>query len=255
MIFLHVPKTGGTSFRFVLENSFGVSHCNTNHTRKPVFTQRDLEFARKVFPRLRSLAGHNLVNPLGLSLPDPFFTTILRDPVARVISHYQDSVLLRHNRETFEQALRRKDELENLHVKLMAGERNLDKAKRYLEHCGFVGLTEKFDLSLRILERLSPCRLNVNYKKKRVAKQNSIKESVQRDSQLIEMAREYNELDMELYSFARNQLFPALCEKAGLRPSDEVSSYDVYTSELKVNYLVGRFYNRIFRQLCKVSLS
>ena len=39
-----------------------------------------------------------------------------------------------------------RDNLKDLQVKLMAGERNLDKAKRYLEKCRFIGLTEKFEV-------------------------------------------------------------------------------------------------------------
>ena len=145
IIFVHIPKTAGTSFRFILENNFGVSHCHTNHTGKSVFSQTDLDFAQNVFPRLRSIAGHNIIDPLQLSVADPFYITFLREPVSRVISQYQESVLKGKNRRSFEECLRESGDLENLHVKIMAGERNLDKAKRFIEKCGFVGLTEKFD--------------------------------------------------------------------------------------------------------------
>jgi len=255
MIFLHVPKTGGTSFRFVLENSFGVSHCHTNHTRKPVFRQQDLNFASRIFPGLRSIAGHNIINPLSLSVRDPFYITVLREPISRVISHYQDGVLRGGKTESFEQALRRNEEFENLYVKLMAGERNLDKAKHFLEKCNMVGLTEKFDLSLEILGRLSPYKLNLNYKRKVVARDYSLRRSIQANATLMEMAREYNKLDLELHSFAVGQIFPKLCEKAGLRPSAQVASYDTYTTEMKPKYQIGRFYNKVFRQICKVSLA
>jgi hypothetical protein len=79
---------------------------------------------------------------------DPFHITFLREPVSRVISQYQESVVKGTNRKSFEECLREKGNLENLHVKLIAGERNLDKAKRFIEKCNFVGLTEKFNLSL-----------------------------------------------------------------------------------------------------------
>jgi len=252
IVFLHIPKTAGSTFQFILENTFGVFACHTDHTKKPLFGQRDFDFARKIFPGLRSIAGHNLIDPLSLSVPDPFYMTFLREPVARVFSNYQDSVFS-GNRMTFEECLRRGEYLENLHVKMMAGERNLDKAKRFLEKCGFVGLTEKFDLSLHVLERLSPCPLNLNYKRRRVAPDNRIKKALESDERLVEMARERNKLDIELYSFAVNEIFPKLCAKAGFNPSDKVASYDHYTNEIKWRYVLGHFYNMSFyRQICKV---
>jgi hypothetical protein len=251
IVFCHIPKTAGSSFQFILENSFGIFACHTDHTKKPVFGQDDFDFMRKMFPGLRSIAGHNLVDPLSLSIPNPFYLTFLREPVARVFSHYQDSVH-NGNRRTFEEELRRSELLENLQVKFMAGGRNLDRAKRFLEKCGFVGLTEKFELSLHVLEQLSPYRLNLNYKKRRVAPDNQIKKSLENDSRLVEMTREYNKLDLELYSFAVNEIFPKLCAKAGFGPADKVTSYDHYTTEIKWKYLLSHFYNMSFyRQVCK----
>ena len=254
MVFLHVPKTGGTSFRFILENTFGLAHCHTNHIRKRVFTQDDLRFVRRFFPRLRSLAGHNLVDPTRLSLENPFYLTFLREPIARVLSHYQDGVVRGRKQETFEQALRRGEELENLHVKLMAGERNLDNAKRFLERCDFVGLTEKFDLSLHLLQRLAPCPLNLHYKRKVVAKGNSVRNAVAADPRLMELAGQFNQLDLELYAFAVNEVFPRLCQRAGLDPNAPVTTFETYQTELHFTYALGRFYNRIFRQFSKIGL-
>jgi len=252
IVFLHIPKTAGSTFQFILENNLGVLACHTDHTKKPVFDQADFDFASKMFPGLRSIAGHNLVDPLSLSVPKPFYVTFLREPVARVFSHYQDSVLS-GNRRTFEAELLRNEYLENLHVKLMAGGRNLDRAKRFLEACGFVGLTEKFELSLEVMGRLSPYRLNLNYKRRRVAPDNRIKESLENDSRLVEMTREYNKLDLELYAFAVDEIFPKLCARAGFGPADKVASHDHYTSEVKWKYVLGHFYNMSFyRQICKV---
>ncbi|MGO9586017.1 MAG: hypothetical protein ACLP2Y_07475 [Limisphaerales bacterium] len=252
IVFLHIPTTAGSSFQFILENSLGAFACHTNHNKKPVFDQDDFDFARKMFPGLRSIAGHNLIDPLSLTIPNPFYMTFLREPVARVFSQYQGSVL-NGNRRTFEEELLRREGLENLQVKLMAGGRNLDKAKRFLETCGFVGLTEKFELSLQVMERLGPYPLNLNYKRRHVAPDNRIKKSLENDSRLVEMAREYNRLDLELYSFAVNEIFPKLCAKAGLSPADKVTSHDHYTNEIKWKFLLNHFYNMSFyRQVCKV---
>jgi hypothetical protein len=257
IFFLHIPKTAGTTFEFILENNFGFSHCHTDHTRKKKFQQADLDFARKIFPRLRSIAGHNLVDPLQLSAPNPFHLTFLRDPVERVFSQYQEIANMdRHagkNPPTFEEALRRDERYENLHVKLMAGERNLDKAKHFLETCGFVGLTEKFDLSLRVLNRLAPCKLNLNYQLRRAAKDNSSKAALRNDRRLTRLARELNQLDIQLYDFAANVIFPKLSAQAGLDASASVASFENYTHEIRPKFLLSRFWNQsIYRQLCKL---
>jgi hypothetical protein len=179
--------------------------------------------------------------------------TFVREPVARVISQYRDSQTLGQNRKTFEESVRADDRYENLHVKLMAGERNLDKAKRFLEKCGFVGLTEKFDLSLHVLSRLSPYRLNLKYKRRRVTPLDASKARLENDDRLVEIAREYNTLDLALYAFAVDEIFPRLCEKAGMRLSDEVVSYDHYSSEIHPKFLAFSLYNMLFyRQLCKL---
>src|SRR5689334_8100027 len=105
IICLHIPKTGGTTFRFILENSFGIRNCHTNQTNRSTFTRADLDFVRKMFPGLRSIIGHNLVDPAQLNAENPFYMTILREPIARVISHYQYSVQRGNNKKSFEETL------------------------------------------------------------------------------------------------------------------------------------------------------
>jgi len=252
IVCLHIPKTGGTSFNFVLENNFGIRNCHTNQTNRSTFTQADLNFARKCYPFMRSLTGHNLVDPGQLKVANPFYVTVLREPIARVISHYQYSVEQGNNKKSFEETLRVSENLENLQVKLIAGGRDLDKAKRFLEQCAFVGLTEKFDLSLHVLGRLSPWKLNLNYQKRVVAKNNTVKNALVREERMLALAREYNQLDLELYRFATEEVFPRLCEKAGVDPAEKTPSYQTYTHGKLLNFQLSRFYSKMFRHLCKV---
>jgi len=253
IVFLHIPKTAGSTFQFILENTFGVSACHTNHTKQDFFRPDDFEFARKFFPRMKSLAGHNLVDPLALDIPGAFHVTFLREPVARVFSHYQDMILTGGKTWTFEEFMEKSGVAENLHVRLMAGEPNLDKAKKYLERCDFVGLTEKFDLSLHILEKLTPLPLNLNYKRRRTAATNTVRQPVARDPRMIELARERNRLDLALYDFAVQEIFPKFCAKAGFAPDAEVASFDTYTSDRHLRYRLCHLYNLIlYRQLGKL---
>ena len=177
--------------------------------------------------------------------------TILRDPVARVFSHYQYSVQRGKNKKTFEETVRASENLQNLQVKLIAGGPDLDKAKRFLERCAFVGLTEKFDLSLRVLERLSPWKLNLSYQRRVVAESNTLKNALERDERMLELAREHNKLDIELYRFAVEEIFPRLCQKAGVNPAEKVPSYSSDAKAETLNYRLSKIYSKAYRNICK----
>lgn len=252
IIFLHVHKTGGTTFRSILEKNFGAACCHTNQTRRPVFTQTDLEFVRKFFPRLKAITGHNLLDPLQLSVPDAFFATFMREPIARVISHYQAHVMGGKNKLSFEASLKKKDYLNNWQVKLMAGDENLDKAKRFLERCAFVGLTEKFNLSLQAFGKLAPSKLNLEYKRLIVAKNDKIQKALLADARMRELAREHNQLDVELYEFAVNEIFPKILRQAGLDPADQAPSYEIFKNENLTKQKAGRMFNKAFRLAYRV---
>ena len=252
LLFLHIPKTAGSTFQFILENTFGVNACHSNHSKKKIFTRDDLTFARKLFPNMKSLAGHNLVDPLSLGATDAFHLTFLREPVARVFSYYQDH-LLSGNKISFEDFLRGDIGLDNLHVRLMTGEQNLDKAKKYLERCDFVGLTEKFDLSLHVLQKLSPLPLNLNYKRRRSAPSDEVKKKLESDLRMVELALAHNQLDLQLYDFAVKEIFPRHYARAGFKPDDKVPSFDTYTTDKHWRYRMCHIYNSlIYRQAAKL---
>jgi len=253
IVFLHIHKTGGTSFRSILEKNFGAACCHTNQTRREEFCQADVEFVKRFFPGLRVITGHNLVDPLQFTVPDPFYATFLREPVARVISHYQDQVLRGTNRATFAESLKTNTRLNNWQVKLMAGGEDLDKAKRFLERCDFIGLTEKFNLSLQVFGKLAPSPMNLNYKRLIVAKNSKIQKALLADPWMLELAREHNRLDLELYEFALNEIFPRLCRKAGVNPADQVPSYEVSTNDGQLKFRSSRLFNKVwFRQCYKI---
>ncbi|MCA9164347.1 MAG: sulfotransferase family 2 domain-containing protein, partial [Planctomycetales bacterium] len=93
--FIHIPKTAGTAVRHMLRSAFGPRHCDikvpvSRRDTHPWVTEQDLQFARRVYPRLESICGHRLVcsSNLETSFPTIRYFTFLRDPVERFISHF-----------------------------------------------------------------------------------------------------------------------------------------------------------------------
>lgn len=254
LIFLHIPKTAGTTFRFILENHFGVHCCHTNHIRGNHFDQKQFELAKKVFPGLQCLTGHSLIAPYELKVSNPFFATILRDPVDRVISHYQANFLRGKATGNFEEDFRNNPYLQDFQVRKITGGDDLPRAKQFLDvDCEFVGLTENFDLSLAIFQRLYPEMIDVNYYRKNVAKTNDLKEELKSDRRIIKLIERHNQLDIQLYDYARNEIFPRMCEKAEIDMKDSFS-FDKRSKPFTRKRQIGRIFNKyIYRTVCKIA--
>lgn len=177
--FAHINKTGGTTMKFILRNSFGVHHCDvkTQHD-DGTFRDEELQFARWVFPGLRSIAGHHLRHPSTALSGDIDFLTVLREPVMRFASHFQQNsrrtgrtgrwwkaggaTSPRHPL-TLEQFVQKSS---NLQVRCIVGAADVERAKKELQsRYFFVGLTERFDESVRVLEKLCPYPLDPRYRR------------------------------------------------------------------------------------------
>ena len=253
-VFEHIPKTAGTTLKFILRNNFGMYHCDANLTKKDPFTKKELRLAKKIFPSIKSISGHNLKETTThLNDKDHLHITVLREPVKRCLSHFQDNCLRHGNTLPFEEWILM-DRVQNLQVKHITGEENLEKAKKILkEKFFFVGLTERFDESLQLFKAISPCKVNINYKKKVVASNNTIKNELLKEPDKVELAKKYNQLDLELYQFVKEELFTQkMNENAELIEQTE-KPREKYKSVLTLNYQMSVFYNKfIYKILLKL---
>src|SRR5580700_2574026 len=83
LVFNHIPKTAGTSFRSILYSHFPsseiapASHAGALHTLKPE-------------QRYALFAGHFTYSEITPIAPCAIHITFLRDPIARVISQYRN---------------------------------------------------------------------------------------------------------------------------------------------------------------------
>lgn len=222
LIFLHLPKTAGTTLNAILLRQF--SRDNIYFLRSKHFEQ-DLA-TLKAAPenaryRIRLLQGHQ---PFGLHTwlaPGAKYLAVLRDPVARIISHYH--YVKTTNHPMFINAIREGEmslldyaksgvsgELENGQTRWIAGiwddrpltEAHLDQAIENIEkHFSWLGLTEAFDESMIDLA-LRYRWPRIYYRKKNVLG-GSGPMSIPRDA--IDAITERNQLDIKLHSYAMHR--------------------------------------------------
>jgi hypothetical protein len=228
LIFLHIPKTAGTTLQRIILRQFSrdsVFRINGASVRRSIDQLKGLNGKEKY--KIRLVSGHV---PFGLHtcLPRPAsYITVLRNPVERIISHYY-YVLRKPNHYLHKEVISRKldlfgyvseevsSELNNGQTRAVSGAERLcvmnehpsdsanvlEIAKRNIrDHFTAVGICERFNESLVLFKRLFGWS-NILYARKNVTQERpSVSEIPKQTVRLIER---FNELDLELYEHAEN---------------------------------------------------
>lgn len=252
--FVHIQKTAGTSVKFMLRNSTYLRHCDIMpKERYGIVSDEDIKLAKRVFFfGLNTISGHDLKNPTdNISEPIQYFTFI-RDPLQRCASHYQHikrSRIRIGEDISFEEFIQ-DEEKRDFQVRKIAGGPDLEKAKDALkEKFFFVGLTERFAESMVVFQHLCPYKINLKYTRLHVAKDNTAKKEVLEDPATRRLLEESNALDVELYEFVRDVIYPAQLEKAGLGDIT-VHEKDFEPDSYPLRYKLTRGYNNaIYKSL------
>lgn len=250
--FVHIRKTAGTSMKFILRNSFGIYHCDARKIKADIFHKKHLDFAKKIFPRIDCISGHSILEPTTHLAGEGRYFTFLREPIMRTISDYQDNYVRGKHIQTLEHFLS-KEIQRNKQVKMIAGSEDLNKAKQLLkEEYFFVGITEDFDNSVKLLNLLLHNKLNLDYYKTVYAKDNSLKGRLVQDPQAMAILKEANGLDLELYDFAQKEIYEPMKEKYKDAIA-KMGSGRPYKTPLHFKFLMSKFFNKyVFRQLVKL---
>lgn len=254
VIFVHIPKTGGTTFHKILERNYPRNQTLTfdgRHHRDEIERFAKLPGPQRAVYRL--IKGHIYFGFHRLVPGISTYVTFLREPVARALSFYSYArshsdhylyQLLTEERLGLRTLLERGTtaELFNLQTRMIAGESNLDRsldrsalerAKQNLEtNFCFAGLTERFDASLILLSRTFDWSLPF-YVRKNVSRKKSRPESI--DAQTHALLRQANALDLELYEFAQ-KLFDAQLRNAGNSFEHDLRRFQ------RLNFLGARAY-------------
>lgn len=214
LIFVHVPKTGGTSLWSALRHGVGqraVLRIEMADTTANIARLNEMLVTSEA-ERYRLIGGHVLFDP-ALAAGYPYMT-MLREPVDRAISAYYHVVRVPTHRlhKTFhEEKVGLAEGLaritSNLHTRYLAGvpldrepnEDDLDAARRYLcEDIPGLGILEYFEESLMLLRQQFGWSLPY-YRRHNVGGNRP----PTTDPAVREVAAAYNTLDLALYAHAR----------------------------------------------------
>ena len=140
----------------------------------------------------------------------------------------------------------------NLHVRFIAGGVDVERAKRELEeHYFFVGLMDRFDESMRVLQALCPYPLDLRYKPLRVARDNTVKGGILGDPDLRKLVAEANAADLELWEWVRETHYPRLRDRSGIDFDAEYVRAEPLADRTR-RYQACRFWNNaIYKQALK----
>ncbi len=207
LAFAHIEKTGGQTLCNILRQSFPGRHCDFHF---PITaTAEDLGFVRRFYPNLSSIRGHCIKPHSDLEHADDGlqFFTLLREPIARCLSHYQFMVVKNGLSLDFETWLAQSGH--NHQTRFISGTDDADAAIDILERkVGFVGIVEQFNASLVMLRAWAQrAQLIIRYRSRNIAQENSIKRRINADVRLKQMAINLNQQDIKLYRYVRDVIF------------------------------------------------
>jgi Sulfotransferase family len=228
LAFVHIPKTAGATVTSMLAAAYSKPevHNAGNYMRGPAKTERKVAGWHSkggARPRRRVTTGHVPYAVFRQRLPpDTRYMTFLREPVDRVLSHYYRHVRRdpRHagrapkrgaqpKADSLEQALveMRVPQLNNFATRFLSADPDavrlsagaLEEAKANLRGFAFVGIQERFEESIVLLQRLLGLG-SVPYVDRHVSSDRPAVEEIPDEQRALIL--ECNRLDAELYSFA-----------------------------------------------------
>ena len=224
VIFLHIPKAAGSTLNRVIAQSYPPEAIHKIGGKTRSVELAEVAEVTRMPTAVRLLSGHS---PFGVhtALSRPFtYIAMLRDPVERMLSHYYFAKRLATHPmhaaiasgEMTLTGFARK--LSNTQTRYIAGSdlsedeaTLLERAKANLsEHFSVVGLSERFDESVVLFERV------LGWRVRAFGNSNVTQGRPKADghsSEELEAIRESNQLDLALYAHARERFEAQIAEQ------------------------------------------
>ncbi len=226
LIFLHIPKTAGTTLNRIIEwqyNPLSIFTMDPYRIRATPERLKQLPETRR--RRLRMVRGHFYYGVHEHLPQGATYITMLREPVARFLSAYyflQRRPLhpmhrkVKSERIGVEDFIRLTPQRQNLQCSLIAGikstgkceQSTLEIAKENLaKSFSVVGISERFEESLMLIAKTFDWEIPF-YENRKVSKTRPKVEP-----SAVEMIKEHNWLDLELYEFGKGLFEASLAKK------------------------------------------
>lgn len=252
LAFVHVEKAAGTSFIHILRHNYFMKYIDARpyfRESRGLFAARDLSVARKVVPGLSCIAGHSIkpFSDIETVVPDIQYITILRDPIKRYVSQYQYWVERMDKKLSFEEFLDT-EEVRNFQTKKFDASGDIEKAKKVLQKkIMLVGFVDEFDEFLVLLrDKLRPLVFEPRYKQQNLAK-NKVKVSSLFEKYKDEI-KENNALDIELYNYARDVIYPESINNYGGNFYEDVEQFKALNASANIP-MYKRYIDYIMRKI------
>lgn len=233
LLYIHIPKTGGTSLISILEEKFTQDEILPLHS--PIQEDYFWSFSQRELQGFRFVRGHYRVGPYDRHIykhvvQNPLCITLLRDPVERIISEYRH--ISRTSHHPLHEDLVSQDRplrafltqpsfrgwIEDRQARQIFGffpgwpwdpskprsisdEALLVFAKQRLEQFAFVGLMERFEESVQLLCYIFGWEPPARIPRLNVATDSFARESL--DPDILNLTEEKTRLDRALYRHAQ----------------------------------------------------
>ena len=272
IIFQHIPKTAGTTLRYIIQYQFPPSAiCELyGSSGSPAQRIAKLQSLSKLQQQKIKIINTHVGFGLHDYLQQPCrYITFLREPVQRAVSMYyyfQKTKNPQFVELSLEEFVRTYPGVQNGMTKNLSGivlqtqlgtaeadrelvcdRSSLEIARANLQrHFKFVGISERFDESLLLLRQI------LGWKIPLFDKSNTSKKPQSIDRQILKYIERQNELDLQLYESA-TATFEELIAKQEFAFEREVAKFHKVNQSLtrKFYYRANTFYNRAINRIYK----
>jgi len=203
LLFVHIPKTAGTSFRLAAQKYFTAVDTFLDYSPSSVetskeivkyfYTLHDLYALGEYLQKHESffLSGHFPVGRYMAFFDTLNVITFVREPVQQVLSHYKHYCRDLGYREDFHTFIEEK-RFQNCQSRLLGA--------KPLELFGFIGLTEEYALSVAMINDYYQCDFEI-LEENVSAQKGSLEIAL--DKETIALIEKKNVKDMEMYAKAK----------------------------------------------------